>query len=74
MAMYGILKLIGIDFSSHEYIQIIRDCFNSISNTHIDDDDKETETDLNHDNAESVIEVGVTSFTPTKACNATKFT
>ena len=54
--MYGILKSIGIDFSSHEYIQIIRDCFNSISNTHFDDDDKETETDLNHDNAELVIE------------------
>lgn len=52
--MCGILKSIGIDYSSHEYIQIIRDCFNSI---HFDDDLNNEETaDLIHDNAESVIE------------------
>ncbi|CAG8602402.1 14993_t:CDS:2, partial [Funneliformis caledonium] len=55
-AMYGILKSIGINFSSHEYIQIIQDCFNSISNIHFDNDDKEIEIDLNYDNAKLVIE------------------
>ena len=54
--MYKILKSISINFSSHKYIQIIRDYFNSISNIHFDDTNKKIETDLNHDNAESVIE------------------
>ncbi len=51
--MHGILKTIGIDFSSHEYIQIIRECFNSIhfDNEHSNDEEAET-----HDNAELAVE------------------
>ncbi|GBC03316.1 hypothetical protein RclHR1_05060019 [Rhizophagus clarus] len=44
-AMHGILKTIGIDFSSYEYIQIIRECFNSIhfENEHSNEEGAETE-------------------------------
>ncbi|GBB99650.1 hypothetical protein RclHR1_35950001, partial [Rhizophagus clarus] len=44
-AMHGILKTIGIDFSSHEYIQIIREYFNSIhfENEHSNEEGAETE-------------------------------
>ena len=54
--MHGILKTIGIDFSSHEYIQIIRECFNSIhfENEHLNEE--ETEMDLTHNNAELAVE------------------
>ena len=55
--MHGILKTTGIDFPPHEYIQIIRECFNSIhfDNEHSNDDD-ETEANLIHGNAESAVE------------------
>ncbi|GBB89333.1 hypothetical protein RclHR1_01600005 [Rhizophagus clarus] len=56
-AMYGILKTIGIDFSSHEYIQIIRECFNSLHFESEHSNEEGTETGLIHDdNAESAVE------------------
>ena len=59
--MHGILKTIGIDFSSNEYIQIIKESFNSIQfdDEHSNDersDDEGTETDLIHNNTESAVE------------------
>jgi hypothetical protein len=54
--MYGILKTIGIDFLSHEYIQIIQECFNSIHFENEHSNEEETETGLIYDNAESAVE------------------
>ena len=55
--MYGILKSIGIDYLSNEYIQIIQDCFNSIhfDNEHLNEEEIETDL-LIHNDAELVVE------------------
>ncbi|GET03185.1 hypothetical protein GLOIN_2v1811542 [Rhizophagus clarus] len=55
-AMHGILKTIGIDFSSHEYIQIIREYFNSIHFENEHSNEEGAETGLIHDDAESAVE------------------
>lgn len=56
--MYGILKSLGINFMPHEYVHIIRECFNTQHNLHSDNENsnnEETETD-NNNYSESVVE------------------